>query len=187
MTRIAILASDNMLPDSLSQRSDCFERDEQMSKLAAASAPFGMTLDIVRWREAADRSNQFDAMLPLFVWDYFEGNEAAFLEQMFQAAQQTSVFNPPELLEWNSDKSYLEDLAREGLPVIATRTVNHVSSANVQQAFDDFGVDSLVIKPQVGGGAWRQVLQHRHEPLATADELPPGEALLQAFLPSVRE
>jgi len=46
--------------------------------------------------------------------------------------------------------------------------------------------DKVVIKPQIGGGAWRQVLYSKGEPFPSKDELPPEAALIQAFLPSVQ-
>lgn len=185
MPAIAVLASDNMIPGVAGQRDDFFERDEEMGKLVPACADLGITLEIIPWRKAADRATDFAAMLPLFVWDYFEGNEAALLQQLESAAQHSLILNPIELIRWNSDKSYLNDLAQKGTPIIATRMVERVTAENVEAAFAEFDTPKLVIKPTVGGGAWRQVLQNRNEPLASPDELPPGEAMLQAFLPSV--
>ncbi|MDA8708828.1 hypothetical protein N9M10_05575, partial [Hellea sp.] len=82
MKKVAILASDNMMPSHPQEREDSFEREEQMGKLIPAFAAQGMALDLIRWREAAGRADDYDAMLPLFVWDYFEGNEAAFTAEM---------------------------------------------------------------------------------------------------------
>lgn len=187
MIHVGILVSDNMLPGSPQERPDAFERDEQMSKLTPACANAGIKLDFVRWRQAAEQAREFAALLPLFVWDYSEGNEREFLQQIRAAAEHTRVLNPPDLLAWNADKSYLIDLDASGVPTIPTRVLEQVTLANVQRAFDEFAVDTLVIKPQVGGSAWRQVLQHRDQPLASSDMLPPDRALLQAFLPSVRD
>jgi len=57
----------------------------------------------------------------------------------------------------------------------------------VARAFEELETDTLVIKPQVGGGAWRQVLYKQGDPFPSKDELPPEEAMIQAFLPSVVE
>lgn len=185
--RIAILASDNMLPGHAVQRDDFFERDEQMGKLVPAFADHGMSLELIRWRDAADKAPSFDALLPLFVWDYFEGNEAAFVDQIRQAAKHTTVLNSPDLIAWNADKSYLDDLEQKGAAVIPTQTVDQVDEATVSAAFSRFNCEQLVIKPQVGGGAWRQVLVNQKDEFPAADQLPPGEALIQPFLPSVVE
>jgi len=187
MKKIAILASDNMIPHSPNERIDFFERDEQMGKLIPAFAAQDMTLDLIRWRDAAEKAENYDAMLPLFVWDYFEGNEAAFTAEMAKVEARTKLFNRFKILNWNSNKSYLDELEHEGAPVISTITVDRVTKTGVARAFMELETDTLVIKPQVGGGAWRQVLYKKGDPFPSKDELPPEGAMLQAFLPSVVE
>jgi hypothetical protein len=53
MKKIAILASDNMMPSSLIQRDDSHERDEQIKKLYPAFLAQNMLLDIISWKSAA--------------------------------------------------------------------------------------------------------------------------------------
>ena len=187
MKKIAVLASDNMMPGHPEQRGDVFERDEQMGKLVPAFAKFGMKLDLIRWREAAGLAESYDAMLPLLVWDYFEGNEAAFTAEMAKIDAKTKLFNPFKILQWNANKVYLDELEHQGAPVISTITVDRVTQIGVERAFDELETDTLVIKPQVGGGAWRQVLYKKGEAFPAKDVLPPEGAMLQAFLPSVLE
>ena len=187
MTKIAILISDNLLPETEGCRPDVFELVEEIDKLTPAFAAQGMELVQVRWREIETRATEFDAILPLFVWDYFEGNEAAFLRAIAKAEAVTPVFNPFEMLKWNADKSYLDDLQQRGADVIRTLSVDHVTQTNVARAFEELGTDTLVIKPRVGGGAWRQVLYKKGEPFPEAEALPPDGALMQPFLPSVVE
>ncbi len=187
MTKIALLISDNLLPSAENPRPDRFELVEEVGKLKPALAAQNMELIEVRWREIADRAAEFDAILPLMVWDYFEGNEEAFLTAIAKAEAVTPVFNRFDVLKWNADKSYLEELESKGAPVIRTITVDGVTKTNVARAFETLETDTLVIKPTVGGGAWRQVLHKQGDPFPAADTLPPEGALLQAFLPSVLE
>ena len=187
MKKIAVLASDNMMPGHPNERGDAFERDEEMGKLIPAFAAQGMALDLLPWREAAQRADDYDAMLPLLVWDYFEGNEAAFTAEMAKVEAKTKLFNTFKTLSWNSNKSYLDELETEGAPVISTITVDRVTETNVARAFAQLETDTLVIKPQVGGGAWRQVLYKQGEAFPSKDALPPEGAMIQAFLPSVLE
>jgi len=185
MKKIAILASENMMPNTDGQREDSFERDEQMGKLVPAFAELGMALDLVPWKEAASVASTYDAMLPLFVWDYFEGNETAFIAEMAKVDTQTLLLNSFKTLRWNSDKSYLDELEDHGAPVIQTVILERVTQSGITKAFETLGADKIVIKPQVGGGAWRQVLYTKGDPFPSKDDLPPQGALVQAFLPSV--
>ncbi len=187
MKKIALLVSDNLLPSAENARPDVFELTEEVGKLRPALAALDMELVDVRWREIAERAAEFDAILPLFVWDYFEGNEEAFLGAIAKAEAVTPVFNSFDVLNWNSDKSYLEELEAKGAPVIRTITVDCVTKTNVARAFETLQTDTLVIKPTVGGGAWRQVLHKQSDPFPAADTLPPEGALMQPFLPSVLE
>ena len=185
MKKIAILASDNMMPGHANEREDSFERDEEMGKLVPAFAAQGMELDLIRWRDAAEKADDYDAMLPLLVWDYFEGNEAAFTAEMAKAETKTKLFNNFKTLRWNANKSYLDELENHGAPVISTITVKRVTETGVSRAFEELKTETLVIKPQVGGGAWRQVLYKKGDPFPNKDDLPPEGAMIQAFLPSV--
>ncbi len=187
MKKIAVLASDNMMPGHPNEREDSFERDEEMGKLTPAFAAHGMALDLIPWRGAADVADNYDAMLPLLVWDYFEGNEVAFTSEMAKIEAKTMLLNSFSVIKWNSNKSYLDELEKEGAPVIGTINVDCVTQSCVAKAFKELETDKLVIKPQVGGGAWRQVLYEKDAPFPSKDELPPKGALIQAFLPSVLE
>lgn len=187
MPKIAILVSANMMPDHEARRVDVFELDEEMGKIVPAFAAQGLKAELVLWKEAAASASDYAAMLPLIVWDYFEDdNPALFLKEMAKAAQKTQVFNSFETLQWNADKSYLDELERRGAPVIPAVTVAKVTPQAVEDAFNDFGCEKLVIKPQIGGGAWRQALLRRGDPYPSADQLPPYAAILQPFLPSVQ-
>lgn len=186
MQSVAVLVSDNMFPDHENARADQHEREEQMEKLIPAFAAQDMALSLVKWREAASVADQYDAMLPLFVWDYFEGNEVAFFSEMAKVDATTRLFNPFDVLKWNSKKSYLEELERSGAPVIRTLMVERATQSVITAAFDTLKTDTLVIKPQIGGGAWRQVLYKKGDPFPSKNELPPADAMIQAFLPSVK-
>jgi len=185
MKKIAILASGNLLSGHPNLRSDVFELEEEIGKLRPTFANYGLKLDVLNWRDAAELADQYDAMLPLLVWDYFESNQAEFLQTMAQICQKTELFNRFDTIQWNINKSYLEDLASQGVRTIPSRRVDRISEAEVRRAFDEFQCDKLVIKPDVGGGAWRQVLLSRGDPYPDKDELPPAGALLQPFLKSV--
>jgi hypothetical protein len=187
MKKVAVLASDNLLPGSNKPREDVFELDEEMGKLIPAFKHHGIELDLIRWREAAAKAAEYDAFLPLLVWDYFEGNEASFMAEIAKASESTQIFNNFEILKWNANKSYLDELEGAGAPVIETYNLDRVTETGVAKAIEELRTDKVVIKPQIGGGAWRQVLYETGQPFPDRDTLPPGGALVQAFLPSVLE
>jgi len=95
MKKIAILASDNMMPGHPEERGDAHERDEEMEKIipAFAAKAKGMQAELIRWRDAAELADEYHAMLPLLVWDYFEGNEVVFKAEMAKVEAKTKLFN----------------------------------------------------------------------------------------------
>ena len=127
MKKIAFLISDDLLPNAEGARRDRFELVEQVGKLKPAFAAQGMELIEVRWREIADRTGEFDGILPLMVWDYFQGNEEAFLTAIAEAERVTPMFNNFDTLKWNADKSYLDELKDRGAPVIRTTCLLYTS------------------------------------------------------------
>lgn len=186
MKRIGVLTYADLMPDSKVATGLENQRDEQARKLIPAFASKGLKLEFVDWRNAPKVASQFDAMLPLFVWDYFAGNEESFITAMDQVSSQTVLLNDLETLKWNSVKTYLDELSLAGAPTIETLLVDRVTREAVQSAFEALNCDRLVIKPQVGGGAWRQVLHSKSDPFPSAEKLPPAEALIQPFLPTVQ-
>ena len=186
MKKVAVLISDNLMPGHTEQREDLFELEEELGKLGPAFKRRGIVLDQVRWREAAEKASDYDAMLPLLVWDYFEGNEEAFRAEMAKVSQQTMLLNDYDIITWNANKSYLDELERAGAPVIETITLDRVTQAGIAKAFEELRTDKIVIKPQIGGGAWRQALYEKGDPFPDKNDLPPEGALVQAFLPSVQ-
>jgi hypothetical protein len=63
------------------------------------------------------------------------------------------LINSPKLLEWNTRKTYLNDLEEAGVPVIPTIYVDHVDEATLENAAAHFGVADLVVKPQVSASS----------------------------------
>ena len=185
--KVAILVSANLLPGHGELRDDVFELEEEIGKLRPAFADNGMELSLVDWREAPACASDYDAMLPLFVWDYFEGHEQEFMTAMAQVCQQTQLLNRFDVITWNANKEYLNELESLGAPTIPTYRLERVTEAGIARAFEHLACEKIVIKPEVGGGAWRQVLYEKGAPLPDKDLMPPSSALVQPFLRSVQD
>jgi hypothetical protein len=91
------------------------------------------------------------------------------------------LVNPPEVLRWNTTKTYLQGLGDAGVSVIPTRTPPLSSAAELEAAFDTFGTDELVIKPLVSAGSHETVRFRRGDPVPA----PAAGRMIQPFLPTV--
>ena len=88
-------------------------------------------------------------MLPLCAWDYAAEPEAfrQWLEQAERTGQR--FINPPELMAWNMEKTYLCDLAARGAQVIPSVFVPP-QKAELADILNQQGWTEAVIKPAFG-------------------------------------
>ncbi len=152
-------------------------------RLAGPLRAAGLTVAAQPWTDAIDR-DQARLVMPSLAWGY-HGRQGEWFEKLdaLEAAGIRMV-NPPSVLRWNSTKTYLVELAGKGAPVVPTHAHDALTQDHVQAAFDVFGVDEVVVKPQVSAGSHETIRVKRHGSL---DGGPTGPALIQPFLPAVGE
>ena len=121
--------------------------DTDLQLLADALVRAGATVELVNWDDAAADWKRFVAAIVRSPWDY-HWRLAEFLAWAERASSETKLFNPPDVLRWNTDKVYLRDAVDFGVPVIPTDFV-----------LDEAGVDvvalprDVVVKPTVSAGS----------------------------------
>ena len=86
------------------------------------------------------------------------------------------------MLRWNSDKSYLGRLERQGAPVVPTLYAERLSLELLEEAARAFGTERLVAKPRISSTAWQTI---RWSPGAPLDGGPEGAAMIQPYLPEI--
>ena len=159
MTRFCFLTSADMMKDRPGAREDWVEYDLEFGALSAACARAGVELVSRIWDAPFDTSGYSGFMIGT-VWDY-PPKLQTFLTTLDRLDAAAPVFNPPRLVRWNIEKTYLRDLANAGAPSIATLWADRADAATIEGAFSALGADRIVVKPLVGGGAWRQALRDR--------------------------
>ena len=119
---------------------------------AAALEAAGISVEPRPWTEVGNLAG-IDAVLPLVAWGYHLrfAEWLALLDRMALGGA-PSMLNPPALLRWNSDKSYLEQLAAAGVPTVSSRTVEALDEDALAAARSTFGGE-LVVKPLVSASA----------------------------------
>ncbi|WP_273144397.1 ATP-grasp domain-containing protein [Oceanicaulis alexandrii] len=185
MTRICFLTSADMMKDRPGARDDWFEFDLEFGALSQACAAEGISLEACIWDQPFDAS-VYDGFMVGTVWDY-PPKLQLFLETLDRLNEIAPVYNSPALVRWNIEKTYLKALDEAGAPSIPTLWADKADADAIAAGFDRFGGDKIVVKPLVGGGAWRQALVKKGEALPDADDLPLGACLIQPFLPGVPE
>ncbi|MGW7411004.1 ATP-grasp domain-containing protein [Streptomyces sp. NPDC054863] len=101
---------------------------------------------VVRWDDTDVDWAAWDLVVIRSAWDYFSRVEE-FLAWAEKCAAVTTLANPVDVVRWNVDKRYLEDLSRAGVPVVDTRYFAPGSVVDLP------GEGEYVVKPSVGAGA----------------------------------
>ncbi|CAN5736087.1 ATP-grasp domain protein [soil metagenome] len=123
----------------------------------------GWSLDEVPWRSRTAVWQDFDVVVIRTTWDYQDA-PTEFLRVLEHIDRATRLENPLATVRWNLDKRYLQELAGQGIRIVPTTWGEHATSAELRAAFDSFGTDQIVIKPQVGANADDAVWLRREDP-----------------------
>lgn len=184
MTEIALLTAGNLVSGAIDRRSDAYLFDVQLEILRAGFAQHGLELTPVRWTDPGMDWTRFGAVLVNCAWDYQDRHEEFLATLDATAALGVPVFNDPATVRWNIRKTYLKEFEAKGVKVIPTLWPEAPTAADIAEAMRVFGVDDVVLKRQVGGGARAQVRYTRAnlpEPGPVMDR--PG--MIQPFVPAI--
>jgi glutathione synthase/RimK-type ligase-like ATP-grasp enzyme len=136
MTRIALAST---LP--------ALELDEDLPPLREALDRAGIAHETLVWDDVTVSWSRFDAVLLRSTWDYTQ-RLPEFLAWCTRVSAQTRLLNPLEIVRWNTDKRYLGELAKKGLPVIESFYIAPGERPDGFPAWPEF-----VVKPTVGAGS----------------------------------
>ncbi|HET9767438.1 MAG TPA: hypothetical protein VFS60_11365 [Thermoanaerobaculia bacterium] len=122
--------------------------DEDMPLLLAALAARGLEAVEVVWDDPAVEWAGFDLVVLRSTWDYYACREE-FLAWAERVAAVSELQNPVPVLRWNTDKRYLRDLERAGVPIVPTRFVGPGEPATLPAD----GELDVIVKPAVSAGS----------------------------------
>ena len=181
---IAFLACPTTLPGSPTRRPDAFEHDLLLAALRDGLGTCAEVTDI-DWRAPLEELIHFDLAYLGTPWDYTEAKDE-FLERL-EALEAAGVIvaNPAQVVRWNADKLYLQELAARGAPSIPTLWPEAPSPADIHAAFDHFACDRVVVKRRVGAGAIGQDSFHRGDPAIELWQMD-QPAMIQPFLAAIQ-
>ena len=128
--------------------------DEDMPLLEAALAARGIDTEVVDWDDPQVPWGQFDLALLRSTWDYTD-LLVEFRRWLERVAVLTRVHNPRALVEWNTDKHYLRELAVAGLPTVASSFIEPEAAPRpaIERFLAEQPCAEFVIKPAVGAGS----------------------------------
>ena len=135
------------------------DEDEPPLRLALQAA--GCEAETTEWDDPRADWGSFDVALLRSAWDYAE-RRPEFLTWVRRTAALTHVLNPPAVVEWNTDKHYLAELARAHVSTVPTAFIEPGAAAapEIDRFLEAHAHSELVVKPAVGAGS-RDARRHR--------------------------
>lgn len=119
------------------------EFDQDLELTLAALGERGFEASAVCWDAPGVDWTRFALVVVRSTWDY-AARRAEFLRWAHSVEH---LANPVDVLEWNTDKHYLADLAAAGIASVPTIWIDHASDLTFDLPDDEF-----VVKPSVGAG-----------------------------------
>lgn len=166
--------------------------DEDLPPLEAALRRIGVETQVLAWDDPTVSWARFDAVLLRSPWDYVE-RLPEFLAWCEHVSGLSRLLNPLSVVRANTDKHYLAELEKAGVPVVPSRFIEPGEDAAMRIAafLDEYAsAAEFVVKPAVGAGsrdAQRHGREQRDVAIAHAKRLLAAgrSVLLQPYLPSV--
>ena len=149
---------------------------------AAILGQIGIEVAPVAWTEIDDVAS-FDLVLPLVAWGY-NLDYPRWLAMLERAeVERWPLLNPPALLRWNGDKTYLRELGAKGIPTVTTVEVDTLNARSLAGAAAKLGAIDLVVKPPISGGAHGTHRMRADDPIP--DDVAGRRMLVQTFQPTI--
>jgi hypothetical protein len=122
--------------------------------LVAALDQIGIDSCAAVWSDASVDWLAFDALVVRSPWDYFVRLREfrAWLDA--RIASGVRMCNSSEILDWNFDKRYLQDLAAAGVSLVPTIVIEQGERPDIVALARARGWEEIVVKPTISGGAY---------------------------------
>lgn len=165
--------------------------DDDHRLIASLSRQCAVRVEVVPWDAVTINWERYDAVVIRSTWDYHlhRARFVAWAERL--GARGVAVWNPAAVVRWNTDKRYLRDLERGGVPVVPTEWIRRGSGVDLASVLRRRGWSRAVVKPSVAATAFRtwtvgtaDSASTRHE-AALSVVLADADALVQPFLEAV--
>ncbi|MCI4325530.1 MAG: hypothetical protein L3K00_06595 [Thermoplasmata archaeon] len=156
--------------------------------LAAALRRRGLRVAHPIWDDSSVDWSAFRIAVVRSTWNYHR-QRPAFLRWSQRAARQVDLWNRPEVLRWNTDKRYLRELGRAGVPVVPTLWSFRGRPIDLARSMDEHRWPVVVVKPAVSAAGDRTFRIPRAGARRGQRELErilaTGTAIVQPFLAQV--
>ena len=161
---------------------------DERKLITQALEDLGLKVYCTAWDDTEYDWSQTRAVVFRTIWDYFEryGEFSAWIEIV---KTKTQLVNSYDLIQWNIDKHYLEDLQNKGIAIVPTEYVDTGSYRSIAEVCLERDWQDVVIKPAIAGGAFHthKVLEFERADYEEVFEnlVAERDMLIQPFVPTI--
>lgn len=137
--------------------------DTDLPFLVRAFGDRGVIADVVNWDDSAVQWSTYRSVIIRSPWDYHR-RYSEFISWVQQVSQLTTLHNSQDIIQWNTDKTYLQELIDANIPVIPT---TYVQGAEDLVLANDLIKGDVVVKPTISAGS-NNTERHINSPSAAA-------------------
>lgn len=154
----------------------------------------GIDTSVFVWDEIIrtnpNKLKSYDAILIRTIWDYFKKYDQFINLLDILDSSGIPVFNPVEILRWNMNKQYLNELQGEGIEIIPTVFNSDGANDSFKKALS-LGWEKMVLKPLISGNSYHTfVIEANNEVLFDRMEkihFQNRPYMIQEFIPEISE
>jgi glutathione synthase/RimK-type ligase-like ATP-grasp enzyme len=151
----------------------------------------GLHVQRVQWHDKNIRWQEFDTVILKSPWDY-HNQYNAFMEWLAEVNRLgVQILNPYDVVRWNSDKHYLQQMIDEGFDVIPSVFLESGKQHDFHSLFGYFKTDQLIVKPCISAGSKQTITvtqQNIDQHTAVIHDMTREESfMVQPFLPQIYE
>jgi len=151
-----------------SQLPDGSEGERRLNRLLMER---GLEAEFTCWEDSGVQWSDYSHLVVRSTWNYHDryNRFLSWIETVRK--KQVIVWNPPETMLWNLEKTYLFDLRNRGVDIVPTRFIESLTRNRLREMYEDFEEESIVLKPIVGAGAQGIVQIHAPDEIESVPHL----------------
>jgi len=151
----------------------------------------GLNIEKIIWNDQNVNWEEYSHAILKSPWDYFDLIEDFYAWLDLLEAKKVKLLNPIDVVRWNSNKKYLQEIEAAGLKIIPSAFINKQENVTLKYFFEKFNTNKLIVKPCISGGAkntFKVTIENVEEVNQKLDQLIQNEDfIIQPFLPEILE
>lgn len=113
----------------------------------------GLNIEKVIWNDQTIKWKDYNLAVLKSPWDYFDLIADFYNWLNLLKSKNIKLLNPFDIVKWNADKHYLQDIEQAGLKVAQSIFVKKGEEINLYHYFEVFNAQQFIVKPCVSGGS----------------------------------